>query len=158
MADEVTWSATPIGPGEFLYRRVPEGKVQLDDGGSMRFSSRIFRDRNCRPSTYRAGMCGGATRIVQHADDGVLSLAVSAIRELGAVAKLNKDGVAERHHAINVAHMPEGPPPTTDYAHAEIFLTPSTEHDKTCHRMYEALAYMARDMANPWIIEPAALR
>jgi hypothetical protein len=159
VADEIARAITPIDPKEDVYRRVPERMLKWDEQrGSHHISARVFRDPDCRPSVYRAGLCLGSDRIQDNSTDGVLQLRVEAVRKIDPVPRFSKKGTLEQEYTVDVEHKPEGDPPSTAYAHSEIFLHPDTEHDKTCNRMYEALAYLADTTPDIWAIRPALLR
>ena len=154
MADEVEWPLTAIDSKEDLYRRVPEDRMDWLPGNVPRFSARIFRDRYQRPSVYRRTLCDGPRTIQASPSDGVLVITAAQVRGESPIKRALNSGEVEPYD-VNVMHVPEGPPSTTDYAHSEIFLDPATSHDKTCNRLYEALALLAKDA---WAIKPARLR
>lgn len=151
----VTWPITSIADDETLCRRVPEDRLGHDNQGHVRLSARVFRDRYCRPSVYRASLLESVEQVQETSTDGVLALAARAIRGMHPIPRNDAKGNRIQEYSIDVEHKPDGPAPTLAYAHSEVFLRPDMPHEKTCGRMYEALAILAQDQ---WIILPKELR
>lgn len=146
---------TEVVDDEILYRRVRDGQFALKPDGTPALSARIFQDRMCRPSVYRERLVGSAAQVQCQSSDGVLFLVAEKLRSHSPVPRLGAKNVVTGEHVINVEHVPNGLQGTFEYAHAEIFLTPNTDHRATCRRMYEALAKMAD---GAWIIKPESQR
>jgi len=137
---------TTVKDDEILYRRVQAGKnrkVSQPDG-TFRLSSQAFGDPNYRPSVNRAELCGNDPGKVQlDSTDGVVSLVTRDVRAIDSVIQYDKDRPIQSYN-IDVEHVPE----LNNFAHAEIFMSPTTRSQGVFRRLQERLARLAK-----WEIE-----
>jgi hypothetical protein len=132
---------TIVEDDEVLYRRVQAGrklKVPQPDG-TFRLSSQAFGDPHYRLSVNRAKLCDSDPSKVQlTSTDGVVSVVTRDVRAIDSVVLYEKNRAVQLYN-IDVEHVPE----QDNYAHAEIFMSPSTKSQGVFRRLQERLAQMA---------------
>lgn len=142
---------TMVKDDELLYRRVQARrklKVRQPDG-TFRVSSQAFNDRYYRPSVNRAELCNYDPRLVQfEPTDGVVSLVTRDVRAIDHLIQYDSKQQPIQKYNVDVEHVPE----PDNFAHAEIYMIPTTENPKAVfHKLIERLAQLASQRA--WEID-----